>query len=72
MRRLMIPAFAAVTLLAAATTMVRLHTPTTDRPAVTTGMSLQELHSKAGVARATGRAALAQCAANSERDRQIA
>ena len=49
MRRLMISAFAAVALLAAATTMVRLQTPTTDRPAVTTGMSWQELHSKADV-----------------------
>jgi hypothetical protein len=50
MRRLMISAFAAVALLAAATTIVRLQTPTTDRPAVTTGMmSLQELHSKADV-----------------------
>jgi hypothetical protein len=50
MRRLMISAFAAVALLAAGTTMVRLHTPTTDRPAPTTGMmSLQELHSKADV-----------------------
>jgi hypothetical protein len=50
MRRLMISALAAVALLAAATTMVPLHSPTTARPAVTTGMtSLQELHTAAGV-----------------------
>jgi hypothetical protein len=50
MRGLMISAFAAVALLAAATTMVRLQRPTTARPAVTTGMmSLQELHSTANV-----------------------
>jgi hypothetical protein len=50
MRRLMISAFAAVALLAAATTMVRLHSSTAARPAVTTGMmSLQELHSQADV-----------------------
>ena len=50
MRRLTISAFAAVALLVAATTMVRLQTPTTDRPAATVGMmSLQELHSTADV-----------------------
>jgi len=50
MRRLMISAFAAVALLAAATTMLRSHPPTRDHPAVTAGMmSLQEFHSAADV-----------------------
>jgi hypothetical protein len=50
MRHLIISAFAAVALLAAATTMVRLHTPTTGRSAVITGMmSSQELLSPADV-----------------------
>jgi hypothetical protein len=48
MKRLMISAFAAVALLAAATTMLRSHSPTSDRPAGTAGMvSLQELPSSA-------------------------
>jgi hypothetical protein len=48
MKRLMISAFAAVALLAAATTMLRSHSPTSDRPAGTIGMvSLQELPSSA-------------------------
>jgi hypothetical protein len=46
----MISAFAAVALLAAATTMLRSHSPTRDHPAVTAGMmSLQEFHSAADV-----------------------
>jgi hypothetical protein len=50
MKRLMISAFAAVALLAAATTMLQSHSPATSRPSVTTGMmSLQELHSVADV-----------------------
>jgi hypothetical protein len=50
MKRLMISSFAAVALLAAATTMLRSHSPSTDRPVGTAGMpSLRELQSAAGV-----------------------
>jgi hypothetical protein len=46
MRRLMISAFAAVALLAAATTMLRSHAGTTDGPAVAADrVSLHELQS---------------------------
>lgn len=41
MKRLMTVAIAAIALLAAATTMLRSHSPSAGRPA---GMSLQELH----------------------------
>jgi hypothetical protein len=48
MKRLMISAFAAVALLAAGTTMLRSHSPTSDRPAGNAGMvSLRELPSSA-------------------------
>jgi hypothetical protein len=48
MKRLMIPAFAAVALFAVATAMLRSHS--TELPAGTAGMpSLQELHTAAGV-----------------------
>lgn len=50
MKRLMISAFAAVALLAAATTMLRSHTPSVDRPVGYSGsMSLQELQTAAAV-----------------------
>jgi hypothetical protein len=50
MKRLMISAFAAVALLAAATTMMQSHSPATNRVSVTAGMmSLQEVHAAAGV-----------------------
>ena len=50
MKRLVISAFAAVFLLAAATTMLRSHPPSSDRPVGTGAMpSLQELQSAAGV-----------------------
>jgi hypothetical protein len=50
MRRLMISAFAAVALLAAATNMMRSHSSSTDGPVATAGMpSLQELQSAADV-----------------------
>ncbi len=49
-KRWMISAFAAIALLAAATTMLRSHSPATNRASVTAGMmSLQELHAAAGV-----------------------
>ena len=50
MKRLMISAFAAVALLAAATTMLPSRSPATSRASVTAGMmSLQELHAATGV-----------------------
>ena len=50
MKRLMISAFAAVALLAGATTMLWSHAPSIDRPVGPAGMmSLQELHAAAGV-----------------------
>jgi hypothetical protein len=50
MKRLMISAFAAVALLAAATTMLPSRSPATNSASVTAGMmSLQELHAAAGV-----------------------
>jgi hypothetical protein len=50
MKRLMISAFAAVALLAAATTMLPWRSPAANRASVTAGMmSLQELHAAAGV-----------------------
>jgi hypothetical protein len=50
MKRLMVSAFAAVALLAAATTMLPWRSPATNRASVTAGMmSLQELHAAAGV-----------------------
>jgi hypothetical protein len=50
MTRLMISAFAAVVLLAAATSMLRSHSPSTDGLVATAGMpSLQELQSAADV-----------------------
>jgi hypothetical protein len=50
MKRLMISAFAAVALLAAATTMLRSHTPSADRPARSTStMSLQDFHAATDV-----------------------
>jgi hypothetical protein len=50
MKRLMIAAFAAVALLAGATTMLWSHAPSIDRPVGPAGMmSLQELHAAAGV-----------------------
>jgi hypothetical protein len=50
MKRLMISAFAAVALLAAATNMLRSHSPSTDGLVATAGMpSLQELQSAADV-----------------------
>jgi len=49
MKRLMISAFAAVALLAAATAMPQSHSPATNRAAVTAGMmSVRELHAAAG------------------------
>lgn len=47
MKRLMISAFAAVALIAAATSVLRSRSPSTDRAACM--MSLQELHTAAGV-----------------------
>jgi hypothetical protein len=47
MKRLMISAFAAVALIAAATTVLRSRSPSTDRAAGM--MSLQELHAAAGL-----------------------
>jgi class 3 adenylate cyclase len=47
MKRLMISALAAAALIAAATTVLRSHSPSTDRAAGM--MSLQELHTAAGV-----------------------
>jgi len=47
MKRLMISAIAAIALLAAATSMLRSHAPSTGRPAGT--MSLQELHTTTDV-----------------------
>jgi hypothetical protein len=50
MKRLMISAFAAIALFAAATTMLRLHTPATGRAAgFSDAMSLQQLHTAPGV-----------------------
>jgi hypothetical protein len=50
MKRLMISAFAAIALFAAATTMLRSHTAATDRAAgFSDAMSLQQLHSAPGV-----------------------
>ncbi len=50
MKRLMISAFAAVAVLAAATTTLPSRSPATNRASVTAGMmSLQELHAAAGV-----------------------
>jgi hypothetical protein len=50
MKRLMISAFAAVALLAAATTMLWSHSPSNDRPAISAdAMSLQEIHNAANV-----------------------
>jgi hypothetical protein len=50
MKRLMISAFAAFALIAAATTMLRSHTPSTDHPVgFSDAMSLQQLHSAPGV-----------------------
>ena len=50
MKRLMISAFAAVALLAAATNMMRSHSSSTDGPAATAGIpSLQELQRAADV-----------------------
>jgi len=50
MKHRMITAFAAVALLGAATTMLRSHSPLTDRPVGSAGMmSLQELHTAASV-----------------------
>ena len=50
MKRLMISAFAAVAVLAAATTMLPSRSPAANRASVTAGMmSLQELHAAAGV-----------------------
>jgi len=50
MKRLMISIFAAVALLAAATTMLWSHSPSIHRPVGPAGMmSLQELHAAAGV-----------------------
>jgi hypothetical protein len=49
MKRLMISAFAAVALLAAATTMLQSHSAATSRASVTAGMmSLQEVYAAAG------------------------
>jgi hypothetical protein len=47
MKRLMISTFAAVALIAAATTVLRSRSPSTDRAAAM--MSLQELYAAAGV-----------------------
>jgi hypothetical protein len=47
MKRLMISALAAAALIAAATTVLRSHSPSTDRAAGM--MSLQELHTAAGL-----------------------
>jgi hypothetical protein len=50
MKRLMISAFAAIALFAAATTVLRSHTPATDRAVgFSDAMSLQQLHSVPGV-----------------------
>jgi hypothetical protein len=50
MKRLVISAFAAMALLAVATTMLRSHSLSTDRPiGAADRTSLQELHSAAGV-----------------------
>ena len=50
MKRLMISAFAAVALLAAATTMLWSHSPSNARPAISAdAMSLQEIHNAANV-----------------------
>jgi hypothetical protein len=50
MKRLMISAFAVVALLAAATTVLRSHSPATNFSAATAGMmSVQELHAAAGL-----------------------
>jgi len=50
MKRLMISAFAAVALLAAATTMLWSHSPFNARPAISAdAMSLQEIHNAANV-----------------------
>jgi hypothetical protein len=50
MKHLMISAFAAIALFAAATTMLRSHTPATDRTVGSPdAMSLQQLHSAPGV-----------------------
>ena len=52
MKRLMISTFAAVALLAAATTMLWSRSPSIPRPVGPAGMpSLQELHSAAGVSK---------------------
>jgi hypothetical protein len=50
MKRLMISAFAAFAMIAAATTMLRSHTAVTDHAAgFSDAMSLQQLHSAPGV-----------------------
>jgi hypothetical protein len=50
MKRLIISAFAAIALFAAATTMLRSHTPATDRAAgFSDAMSLREMHTAPGV-----------------------
>ncbi len=50
MKRLMISALAAIALFAAATTMLRSHTPAPDRAAgFSDAMSLQEMHSASRV-----------------------
>ena len=50
MKRSIISAFGAIALLAAATTMIWSHTPSTELSAVTAAMpSLEELHTAAGV-----------------------
>jgi hypothetical protein len=50
MKRLIISAFAAIALFAAATTMLRSHTPATGRAAGSSdAMSVQQLHSALGV-----------------------
>ena len=46
--RLMISAFAAIALLAAATTMLRSHAPSADRPAASAGV-MQGLHTTTAV-----------------------
>jgi hypothetical protein len=54
MKRLMIYAFAAIALLAAATTMLRSHTAATDHAVgFSDAMSLQQLHSAPGVNKLT-------------------
>jgi hypothetical protein len=47
-KSLMISGLAAAALLAAATTMLRSHSPSTERPVGAAGMTLQELRAAAG------------------------